>query len=91
MRDFIPLNLLAKKRRHFNSRLLLAREPPFPAQNPQAGPGPPSLPPAPQQLHQRRRGGRRQEADPARPCILNRYFYFHSLYMNGYIFLYGTT
>jgi hypothetical protein len=32
MGDYNPLNLLAGKTRHFNSRLLLAREPPFPAQ-----------------------------------------------------------
>ncbi len=37
--------LLTGKTRHFNWRFLLAREPPFPAQNPQARPGPPSLPP----------------------------------------------
>jgi hypothetical protein len=39
MCDYNPLNKLAGKTRHFNSRLLLAREPPFPAQNPQARPG----------------------------------------------------
>jgi hypothetical protein len=43
--DFNPQNLLAKTRCHFNSRYWLAREPPFPAQNPQARPGPPSPPP----------------------------------------------
>ncbi len=36
-------------------------------------------------------GGRGQGAGPAHPRILNRYFYFHSLYMNGYIFLRDTT
>ncbi len=41
------------------------RDPPFPAQNPQARPGPPSLPPPPQQLRQRSRGGGGRE--PARP------------------------
>ena len=39
-----------------STRGLLARDPPFPAQNPQARPGPPSPPPPPQQLHQRSRG-----------------------------------
>jgi hypothetical protein len=38
-----------------STRGLLARDPPFPAQNPQARPGPPTLPP-PQQLRQRSRG-----------------------------------
>jgi hypothetical protein len=47
MFDFNPLNLLAKNRRHFNSRLLLAREPPFPAKNSQARPAPPPFPPPP--------------------------------------------
>ncbi len=37
-------NLLARKICHFNSRLACQRSP-FPAQNPQAGPGPPILPP----------------------------------------------
>jgi hypothetical protein len=36
-------------------------------------------------------GGRGQETNPARPCILNRYFYFHFPHMNDYIFLYDTT
>ncbi len=90
MCDFDPRNLLARNRRHCNSRYWLARETPFPAQNPQARPGPPPSPP-PQQLRQRRKGGRGQETDPARPCILNRYFYFHFPHMNDYIFLYGTT
>ena len=86
--DFNPLNLLARIRRHFNSRLLLAREPPFPAQNPQARPGPPSPPPS---NSANGGGGRGQETDPARLCILNRYFHFHFPHMNGYIFLYDTT
>jgi hypothetical protein len=90
MRDFNTLNLLAGKTRHFNSWLLLAREQPFPAQNPQARPSPPPPTPPPQQLRQWRRG-EGAGSYPARPCILNRYFYFHSLYMNGYISLYDTT
>jgi hypothetical protein len=55
MCDFNPLNLLARNRRHFNSRFLLAREPSFPAQNPQARSAR-HPPPPPQQLRQRRRG-----------------------------------
>ncbi len=68
---------------------LLARNPPFPAQNPQARPGPPSLPPPPNSSANGARG-RGQGAGPAHPRILNRYFYFHSHIMNGYIFLYET-
>ncbi len=56
MCDFNPLNLLARNRRHFNSRYLLAREPPFPAQNPQARPGPPPSPLPPSTSAQRRMG-----------------------------------
>jgi hypothetical protein len=48
-------------------------------------------PPPPQKLHATEEGGRGQETDPACPCILNRYFYFHSPHMNDYIFLYGMT
>jgi hypothetical protein len=84
--DFDPRNLLARTRRHCNSRYWLAREPPFPAQNPQARPGPPPFPP-PLATPCSGGGGRGQETDPARPCILNRYFNFHFPYMNDYIFL----
>jgi hypothetical protein len=90
MCDFNPMNLLARIRRHFNSRYWLAREPPFPAQNPQTRPGLPPSPPPPATPHNGG-GGRGQETDPACPCILNRYFYFHSPHMNRYIFLYDTT
>ncbi len=90
MCDFSPPNLLARIRRHFNLRYLLAREPSFPAQNPQVRPGPPPSPPPPAPPHNGG-GGRGQEADPACPCILNRYSYFHFPHMNGYIFLYDTT
>ncbi len=67
----------AGKTSHFNSRLACQRTP-FPAQNPQAGPGPPSLSP-PRQLRQRSRE-RGQGAGPAHPRILNRYSHFHSLF-----------
>jgi hypothetical protein len=73
-----------------STRGLLARDPPFPAQNPQARPGPPSLPPPPPNSSANGAGGRGQGAGPAHPRILNRYFYFHSHFMNGYIFLYDT-
>ncbi len=56
----------------------------IPWQDPARHPSPP-----PQQLSQRSRG-RGQGAGPAHPRILNRYSYFHSLFMNGYIFLYDT-
>ncbi len=55
MCDFSPLNLLARIRRRFNLRYLLAREPPFPAPNPPARPGPPP-PPPPSTSAQWRRG-----------------------------------
>ncbi len=58
-----------------STRDLLARDPPFPAQNPQARPGPPSLPP---NSSANGAGGRGQGAGPAHPRILNRYFNFHS-------------
>jgi hypothetical protein len=67
---------------------LLARDPPFPAQNPQARPGPPSLPPPSSSANGAR--GRGQGAGPAHPRILNRYSYFYSLFMNGYISLCDT-
>ncbi len=52
----------------------------------------PAIPPPPPPSNSANgEGGRGQGTDPARPCILNRYFYFHSLYMNGYIFSYDTT
>jgi hypothetical protein len=63
-----------------STRGLLAREPPFPAQNPQARPGPPSLPPPPPGSSVNGAGGRGHGAGPAHPCILNRYSYFHSLF-----------
>ncbi len=72
-----------------STRGLLARDPPFPAQNPQAGPGPPTPPPPPSSSANGT-GGRGQGAGPAHPRTLNRYFCFHSHFMNGYIFLYDT-
>jgi hypothetical protein len=85
--DFNPRNLLARNRRHFNSRYWLAREPPLPRSESPGKTRP--APPPPQQLRSTEEG-EGQETDQARPCILNRYFYFHSLHMNDYIFLYGT-
>jgi hypothetical protein len=68
---------------------LLAKDPPFPAQNPQARPGPPTLPPPPHSSA-KGAGGRGQGAGLAHPRILNRYFYFLPHFMNGYIFFYDT-
>ncbi len=73
-----------------STRGLLARDPPFPAQNPQARPGPPALPP-PQQLRQRSRG----EGAGSRPgppthieqVLLLSYEWLHILIWNDtYIF-----
>jgi len=71
-----------------STRGLLARDPPFPAQNPQARPGPPTLPPPTAQPTERGGGGR----EPARPthAYWTGTFPFFSHLMNGYIFLYNT-
>ena len=61
--------------------------PPSPLKIPQAGHDLPASPPLPPRLRQRS-GGRGQRADPARLCILNRYFYFP---LNVYIFLQNIT
>ena len=66
----------AKSTREYDPPNSLAKDPPFPAQDPQAGHNlPASPPPLPPRLRQRSRG-RGWGAGPARPCILNRYFYF---------------
>ncbi len=67
---------------------LLARDPPFHAQNPQARPGPPSLPPPPQTAPPTEPGGGGRE--PARPAHASwtGTFTFIPNFMNGYIFLY---
>jgi hypothetical protein len=61
--------------------------PPSPLKIPQAGHDLPASLPPPPRLRQRS-GGRGQRADPARLCILNRYFYFP---LNVYIFLQNIT
>ena len=61
--------------------------PPSPLKIPQAGHDLPASSPLPPRLRQRS-GGRGQGADPARLCILNRYFYFP---LNVYIFLQNIT
>ncbi len=71
-----------------STRGLLARNSPSPAQNPQAGPGPPTLPP-PTAPPTEQGEGAGSRPDP--PTHLNRYFCFHSHFMNGYIFLYDMT
>ncbi len=70
-----------------STRGLLARESPFPAQNPQAGPGPPTLPPP--QLRQLSGGGGRELARPTHAYWTGTFPFFPHL-MNGYIFLYNT-
>ncbi len=85
-RENNPPNLLARKICHFNSRLACQRSPLPCSRSPRLDP---ARHPPPQQLRQRSRG-RGQGAGPAHPRILNRYFYFHSHFMNGYIFLYDT-
>jgi hypothetical protein len=85
-----PPNLLARKTCHFNSRLACQR-PPFPAQNPQARPGQPSLPPPPTRLRQRSGGRGREPARPTLHAYWTGTFPFFTHLMNGYIFLYKTT
>ncbi len=70
-----------------STRGLLARDPPFPAQNPQARPGPPTPPP---HSSANGAGGRGQGAGPAHPRIWTGTFPFFPHFMNGYIFLYNT-
>jgi hypothetical protein len=73
----ITRRIYSPEKSAISTRGLLARDPPFPAQNPQAGPGPPTLPP-PHSSANGAAGGRGQGGDPAHPRILNRYFYFLS-------------
>ena len=58
-----PAEFTRRKNPPLFFRLLLAREPPFPAQNPQARPGPPSLPP-PAAPSTEQGGGGRELARP---------------------------
>ena len=71
-----------------STRGLLARDPPFPAQNPQAGPDSPTLPPPHGSANGAGGGGR----EPARPTHAHwtGTFTFLSRLMNGYIFLQNT-
>ena len=85
----ITRRIYSPEKSAISTRGLLAWDPPFPAQNPQARPGPPSLPPPPNSSANGA-GGRGQGAGPAHPRILNWYFYNHSHLTNGYIFLYDT-
>ena len=77
----------ARSTREHDPPKSLARDPPFPAQDPPGRTWLASLPPPPPRLRQRSRR-RGQRADPARLCILNRYFYFP---LNVYISLQNTT
>ncbi len=60
----------------------LPEQPPSPAQNSQAGPGPPT--PPPRQLRVMEERGEGAGVSQAHQSILNRYFYFHPLYMVNY-------
>jgi hypothetical protein len=68
---------------------LLARDPPFPAQNPQAGHGSPTLPPPPHGSANGAGGGGREPARPTHAYWTGTFPFFSHL-MNGYIFLYNT-
>ena len=70
-----------------STRGLLARDPPFPAQNPQAGPGSPTLPP--HASANGARGGGREAARPTHAHWTGTFTFFPH-FMNGYIFLYNT-
>ncbi len=93
-RENNPPNLLARKTCHFNLRLACQR-PPFPAQNPQARPGPPSLPPPPPPPPppaappMEPGGGGREPAWPTRAHWTGT-FTFIPQFMNEYTSLYGT-
>ena len=78
----------AKSTREHDPPNSLARDPPFPAQDPQAGHDLPASSPLPPTAPPTEQGGGGQETDPARLCILNRYFYFP---LNVYIFLQNIT
>ena len=68
---------------------LLARDPPFPAQNPQAGHGSPTLPP-PHGSATGAGGGGREPTRPTHAYWTGTFLSFSHL-MHGYIFLYNTT
>ncbi len=72
-----------------STRGLLATDPPSPLRIPRQDPARHPSPPPSNSVNGE--GGRGQKAGPAHPRILNRYSYFHSLFMNGNIFLYDTT
>ncbi len=72
----ITRRIYSPEKSAISTRGLLARDPPFPAQNPQARPGPPTLPP-PQQLRQWSQG-EGAGSRPGPPTLLDRYFYFPS-------------
>ena len=74
----------ARSTREYDPPNLLARDPPFPAQDPPGRTWLASLLPPPPHGSANGAGGRGQGAGPARSSTLNRYFYF---LMNDYIFL----
>ncbi len=73
-----------------STRGLLARDPPFPAQNPQARPGPPTLPPPPPTAPPTEQGGGGRELARPTHAYWTGTFPFFPHFVNGYIFLYNT-
>ena len=97
MRQTDPPNRPAKMSCHGNMpdppasmtrQIHLPEIPPSPLKIPQAGHDLPASSPLPPPGSANGAGGRGQGADPARLCILNRYFYFP---LNVYIFLQNIT
>ncbi len=84
----ITRRIYSPEKSAISTRGLLARDPPFPAQNPQARPDPPTLPPPTAPPTEQGGGGR----EPARPthAYWTGTFAFIPHFMNGYIFLYDT-
>jgi hypothetical protein len=65
---------------------LLARDPPFPAQNPQAGPGPPTLPP-PTAPPTEQGGGGREPAWPTHAYWTGTFPFFPISWMATYSYM----
>ena len=88
-----PPKCLAMETRQIHPRTWPAkstcqRSTPSPLKIPQAGHDLPASPPSPPHGSANGVGGRGRRVDPARLCILNRYFYFS---LSDYIFSYNTT
>ncbi len=83
-----PAEFTRLKNPPFQLSACLPENPPSPLRIPRQDPARHPSPPPGNSVNGE--GGRGQGAGPAHPRILNRYSYFHSLFMNGYIFLYDT-